>query len=83
MSEKRQVPTFRLHLPEHAQPLEGPVVCPDRTEVATNLTTIHHILKAHDACLVYAGQWVYVPFHAIRKIERGAHRFQLPWPLNP
>jgi hypothetical protein len=31
---------------------------------------------------VYAEQWVYVPNHSVLRIERGARRFSLPWPLT-
>jgi hypothetical protein len=65
----------------HEGPLEGPIVAPDETSVAEHLSAVHGILRQHGAMLLYAGQWVYVPNHAILKIERGGHRFALPWPL--
>ncbi|MCL6445377.1 MAG: hypothetical protein K6T83_18275 [Alicyclobacillus sp.] len=82
MSEKRSVPTFRITLTGETECLEGPVVSPDRQMVADHFTTLHSILRSHGAVLVYHRQWVYLPLHAIRTVQRGQHRFMLPWPLT-
>ncbi len=81
MSEKRQVPTFKLYLYGESEAFEGPVVSPTKDEVAVDMCKLHELLKAHKALLVYAGRWVYVPFHSVSRVERGASRFSLPWPL--
>jgi hypothetical protein len=82
VSEKRQVPTFKVYLTSSSTAMEGPIVDPLKREVATHLGEVHKILDAHRALLVYAQQWVYVPYHSIWRIERGAKRFDLPWPLT-
>lgn len=81
MSEKRNVPTFRVFVHHQADAMEGAVVSPDQAEVAESLPTLHHILRTHGAVLVYAGEWVYLPVHAIAQVRRGKGRFPLPWPL--
>ncbi len=82
MSEKRQVPTFKVYLTPSQTVLEGPIVDPLKHEVATHLGEVHKILDANRALLVYADKWVYVPNHSVLRIERGARRFSLPWPLT-
>lgn len=81
MSEKQQFPTHRV-LPagDHAW-LEGPIVAPDKRRVARDLTDVHEILRADGAILVYAGEWMYLPAHAILRVQRGQRRVSLPWPL--
>ncbi len=81
MSEKRNVPTFRVNLQSGTQTIEGPIVSPDKQHVAENLSELHKMLTDYGACLVYAGQWRYVPFHSIETVLRGTERFSLPWPL--
>ncbi|GGJ04384.1 hypothetical protein GCM10010885_12020 [Alicyclobacillus cellulosilyticus] len=80
MSHKRQVPTFRLTL-LGGTTMEGPVVSPDRRQVAEHLGQLHQVLREHGAGLVYAGEWRYVPLHAVLEARRGQRWFLLPWPL--
>lgn len=82
MSEKRNVPTFRLYLFEEADCLEGPVVSPDRQTLAENLTELHELFQTHGGLLIYSNQWIYVPLRGLRKAARGTERFSLPWPLT-
>lgn len=82
MSEKRSVPTFRVYLIGQPEPLEGPVLSPNKQSVAENITAIHDVLYAHGAILMHSKQWVYIPNHAVHHVERGMNRFSLPWPLT-
>jgi len=85
MSEKRSVPTFQLYLtPASAaegDALTGPVVSPDKSEVATDLSDLHRMLRQYGGCLCYAKKWWYVPHHAIVRACGDGARFALPWPL--
>jgi hypothetical protein len=82
VSEKRQVPTFRLRLAGGADWVEGPVVAPDRLDAAEDLNGVHRLLQHHGGILVYEGEWVYVPLHAVNQVRRGRRWFALPWPLT-
>jgi hypothetical protein len=81
LSEKRQVPTFKVYLNGEEGAFEGPVVSPTKDEVALDMRKLHDILHTHNALLVYARRWVYVPIHTVHRVERGASRFSIPWPL--
>lgn len=82
MSEKRNVPTFQVFTEQVPDGVTGPVVDPAKQHVADNLTSLHAILQSEGAVLVYDKRWVYVPQHAITRVERGNTRFALPWPLT-
>lgn len=85
MSDKRSVPVLRLLVAgEQGEPqwLEGPVVSPDKTATAVDLSALHAILAAHGACLLYEKRWWYLARHAIYRATNGAARFDLPWPLG-
>jgi hypothetical protein len=85
MSSKRSVPVLRLLVTGeqgHPQWLEGPVVSPDKTTAATDLSTLHEILAVHGACLLYEKRWWYVARHAVHRAAGGGSRFDLPWPLG-
>jgi hypothetical protein len=81
MSEKRNVPTFRVFLTHCKEPLEGPIVSPDKQSVAKDLPEIHQILQQCQALLIYDSEWVYLPVHSVYMMRRGKHRFDLPLPL--
>lgn len=82
MSEKRSVPTFRMYMNGQSECLEGPVVSPDKRAVAGNISQVHEMVQSHQAVLVYAGQWIYIPLHSIHHVECGKNLFSLPWPLT-
>jgi hypothetical protein len=82
MSNKRQVPTFRVQVVDGGEWMEGPLVAPDRSDVAQNLSTVQRLLQAHGGVLIYAGEWVLLPLHSIRQVRRGRRMFLLPWPLE-
>lgn len=82
MSEKRAVPIFRVGLAQAEDWLEGPVVAPDKSSYANHLSDVHHLFASHGAVLVYAGEWVLIPWHAVHQVRRGQRFFRLPWPLR-
>jgi hypothetical protein len=82
MSEKRNVPTFRVFATENEQPFEGPLTAPDRSRYAASLPDVHEILRSEGALLVYDLGWHYIPAHAVHHVDRGGSRFHLPWPLE-
>jgi hypothetical protein len=86
VSEKRLVPTFRVYLETRFGQAEtvyhGPVVSPDRLEVATNLTEVHSICSRFHACLIYDRKWHLINWAHIVEITKGSRRFPIPWPLR-
>jgi len=85
MSAKRSVPTFRVYIypTAHGEEfLEGPIVSPDKSEVAHDLTELHRLLDQHGACLCYAKKWWYIPRPTLTRVCMGERRFDLPWPLT-
>lgn len=82
MSEKRNVPTFRVRTSGVDGVLEGPVLAPDKSTVALSITDVHQILEPYHAILIHAGEWVYLPLHSVLEVRRGKNRFDLPWPLT-
>lgn len=85
MSEKRSVPTFCLYVqsgPTVEEILEGPVVSPDKREIAQDLGQLNAIFRNHGAVLCYSGKWWYVPTHTLVRCCGGSRRFAMPWPLD-
>lgn len=82
MSEKRRVATYRVTLVDAGVTLEGPIVAPDKGRIAENFESLHQILSAEKAVLLYDKQWIYVPQSAILTVHKGGHWFSLPWPLR-
>ncbi|MCY0876877.1 MAG: hypothetical protein OWT28_11495 [Firmicutes bacterium] len=85
MSTKRSVPTFRVYIypTAHGEEfLEGPIVSPDKSEVATTLTELHSMLDRFESCLCYAKKWWYIPRPTLTRVCMGERRFDLPWPLT-
>lgn len=81
MSEKQNVPTFRISLTHLTDEFEGPVVSPDKQQFARDLPDVHQFLRLEQAILVHDKEWIYVPMSSVRLIRRGKRRFDLPWPL--
>lgn len=81
MSDKINIPTFEVFVLNQEEGYDGAVVAPDKRSFASDLPDIDHIVRTHQALLIYDSKWRYIPFHQIRLITKGKRRFALPWPL--
>ncbi|UOF89433.1 hypothetical protein LSG31_16225 [Fodinisporobacter ferrooxydans] len=87
MSEKRNVPTFRVFIqPYNKESAElsyhGPVVSPDQLEVALSLRDVYTICSKFQSCLIYDRKWHLVNWSFVVEVTKGSRFFSLPWPLR-